>query len=332
MIIFVNVMPVVSVIIPVYNVEPFIEKCVRSLFEQTLADLEYIFVDDNTPDHSMEIVYRVLNDYPMRVSQVKYLHFSDNQGLPHARMAGVSCATGDYIVHCDSDDYVSREAYQRMYEKALAEDSDIVTCDFYIQDPDKRRVQTQRSASGRELSDLLCCKVWANVWCRMIKRELWDGIIEPNANMWEDLAFTVQTVFKASRCSYLPVPLYFYCRRSSSMSQEMGMHIEIKRWKELVSNVKLVTDFLAGNPVDKYNDSDILRIKLRSREALIPYVHKAEYYALWRNTFPEINRRILWCPQIPFETKFWFILVFLRLYHPWKTVTGFFRRIIASIQ
>ena len=101
-------MPKVSVIVPIYKVEPFIERCARSLFEQTLDDIEYIFVNDCTPDKSMEVLSRVLEDYPGRKEQVRIITMPVNSGLPKVRRAGLEVASGDYIIHCDSDDWVDR--------------------------------------------------------------------------------------------------------------------------------------------------------------------------------------------------------------------------------
>lgn len=96
----------VSVIIPVYNVEKYIEHCARSLMEQTLMDIEYIFVDDCTPDHSMEILQRVLTDYPERLESIRIIHHTQNSGLATVRNTGLQIAQGEYIIHCDSDDWV----------------------------------------------------------------------------------------------------------------------------------------------------------------------------------------------------------------------------------
>ena len=112
-------MPKVSVIVPIYEVEKYIERCVRSLFEQTLDDIEYIFVDDCTKDNSITVLERVIKDYPNRKSQITILHHETNKGLPQARKTGLLSARGDYIAHCDSDDWVDHKLFALMYEKAV---------------------------------------------------------------------------------------------------------------------------------------------------------------------------------------------------------------------
>ena len=93
--------PPVSVIIPIYNVEKYIERCVRSLMEQTLNDIEYIFVNDCTPDRSIEILQRTIAEYPQRKKYIQILTHDRNRGSACARNNGVKAATGEYIIHCD---------------------------------------------------------------------------------------------------------------------------------------------------------------------------------------------------------------------------------------
>ena len=109
-------MPKVSVIIPVYNVEKYIEKCARSLFEQTLDDIEYIFIDDCSPDNSMLVLSKVLKSYPKREAQVRIIRNPENKGVAYSRTIGMKAATGEYMIHCDPDDWVDKELYQNMYK------------------------------------------------------------------------------------------------------------------------------------------------------------------------------------------------------------------------
>ena len=105
----------VSVIVPIFGVEKYIERCARSLFEQTLNDMEIIFVDDCTKDNSIRVLKTTIEDYPARINQIKILHHEVNKGLSHARETGVKAATGDYIAHCDSDDWVDINMYESLY-------------------------------------------------------------------------------------------------------------------------------------------------------------------------------------------------------------------------
>ena len=131
----------VSVIIPIYKVEKFIERCVRSLMEQTLKEVEYIFVDDATPDKSIEVLERCLALYPNRKTEI--LHHSQNQGLPAARNTGLQVATGKYIFHCDSDDYVEHDMLEKLYLQAEQTNADIVWCDWFLTFAENERYMKQ---------------------------------------------------------------------------------------------------------------------------------------------------------------------------------------------
>ena len=96
--------PFVSVVIPVYEAEAFIERCCRSLFEQTLDEMEFIFVSDGSKDKSIALIKEVLNDYPNRQTQTKIIDRKENRGVSYTRQEGLSHATGEYVIHCDSDD------------------------------------------------------------------------------------------------------------------------------------------------------------------------------------------------------------------------------------
>ena len=96
----------VSVIVPIYKVEKFIEHSVRSLMEQTLPEVEYIFVNDASTDKSFAILKKVISEYTNRVRQIVFLEHKVNKGLPAARNTGLSVATGKYVFHCDSDDFI----------------------------------------------------------------------------------------------------------------------------------------------------------------------------------------------------------------------------------
>ena len=111
-------MPKVSVIIPIYGVEKYIERCARSLFEQTLDDIEYIFIDDCTPDNSMIVLQSIIEKYRFRLDKEKKVvrieKMPSNSGLTAVRSHGMQLALGEYVIHCDSDDWVDRELYETM--------------------------------------------------------------------------------------------------------------------------------------------------------------------------------------------------------------------------
>ena len=127
-------MPKVSIIVPVYGVEKYIERCACSLFEQTLDDLEFIFVDDSSPDDSIEKLQTLILKYPNRIPQVRIIRHDVNRGLPAARQTGIRVASGDYIIHCDSDDWIDLDLCETLYLKASENSSDVVIYNYKTTD------------------------------------------------------------------------------------------------------------------------------------------------------------------------------------------------------
>ena len=121
----------VSFIVAVHKVAEYIERCVRSIYEQTLEDIEIILVDDCTPDNSIEIAKRVLADYPHRASQMKVLRHEKNTGLKGVRKDGVKVAEGEYVIFVDGDDYLDVRMGEMMYSKAIEEEAEMVICGFW---------------------------------------------------------------------------------------------------------------------------------------------------------------------------------------------------------
>ena len=106
----------VSVCIPVFGVEKYIERCARSLFEQTMQKgIEFIFVNDCTPDRSIEILRQVLEEYPHRHPWVKIIDHTQNNGVGKTRRIAIENASGAYIIHCDPDDWVDKDFYEKIF-------------------------------------------------------------------------------------------------------------------------------------------------------------------------------------------------------------------------
>lgn len=122
----------VSIIVPVYRTEKYIERCVRSLMEQTLKeDIEFIFINDATPDNSMEVLNRIVSEYPERRGQILILHNLTNIGIAETRKRGIEAAKGEYIGWCDSDDWCELNMFETMLESSENGKIDIVVCNSW---------------------------------------------------------------------------------------------------------------------------------------------------------------------------------------------------------
>ena len=300
----------ISVIIPIFGVEKFIERCARSLFEQTLEEIEYIFVDDCTKDNSMTILNAVLEKYPQKKDHVIILKHEHNKGLPQARKTGVAVARGEYIAHCDSDDWVEEGMYERMYATAKREDADIVCCGYYKSDGNAKTpvnvYPTKTLLTGP-------------VWNKLVHNELYrhEEIEYPVANKAEDGALMVQLSYFAKNVAYINDSLYYYFQNPESMCRVMTEEALLKRVEQEHKNVELMINFLRRvNALEKYK-SDIVRWKKTCRDNLLPYYNEKKFRRLWRNTYPEVNRQYLLDSSNSCHARINFLMDYLGLRNIW---------------
>ncbi len=207
--------PAVSIIIPVYKAERFFERCLQSLFEQTLQNIEYIFVNDHTPDKSMEVLHNVLQRYPNRIPQVRIVEHETNRGSGASRDTGMRQATGEYVIHCDSDDWVELNMYEQMYRTAIQEKADIVCCDFLMEYPNWKKLFSYDYSieTTQHIKELKLMVLYSALWNKLVRRELITGHnIYPfeNVNMWEDLGIVTRLRYFSEKTVIIHQPFYHY--------------------------------------------------------------------------------------------------------------------------
>lgn len=210
-------MPKVSIIVPFYNVERYIEKCLETLVNQTLEDIEIILVNDGSKDKSIEIVNKFLEKYPE-----KLVYFEkENGGLSDARNYAIPYAKGEYIAFLDSDDYVEKDMYEKMYQLAKEENSDMVECDFYWEYPEKTRIDTGAIYNGKKE---MLEKVRVVAWNKLIKREILEKakIEFPKGYRYEDVEFTYKLIPYLEKVSFLKKPCIHYIQRENSISNSQN--------------------------------------------------------------------------------------------------------------
>lgn len=306
----------VTVVIPVYGVEKYIERCARSLFEQSLDDIEYIFVDDCTKDNSLSILYRVMEDYPHRKAQTLVLHHGTNMGLPRARQTGILYATGEYVIHCDSDDWVEKNMYEAMYLKAVEYNADIIICDL-IQNEDKyeRCVGANIKAKEDYQTGIFTKSVHCSTVNKLIRRELYENPITfPQENYAEDLALMGQLFYYAKKIVYYPRAFYHYRYNPNSISRQKGIEATLRAFKQSCENARVVEQFYLEKRINKNTKWAIDCMKSNERDRLIALTGNRIYYELWKKTFPEINCRLLINPYYSWKKKIRFVSVWMHLY------------------
>lgn len=298
----VNMKYKVSVIVPIYNVEKFITRCVETLMEQTLPEVEFIFVNDATPDNSWDILNDVLKKYPARRSDVILLEHDVNKGLPAARNTGLGIAHGEYIFHCDSDDFVEPDMLETLYNEALKNDADIVWCDWFLSFEKSERYMKQPcfTSAMDALKAMLGGGMKYNVWNKLVRRSLYveNDILFPSGyGMGEDM--TMMLLFAhASNVVYLPKAFYHYVKYNTGAFSQTYSD---KHLMELKHNVSVIEQKL----IKIYGDSLSKEIAFLKLEAKFPFLLSCDKkrMSIWKVWYPEANIYILKNYAIPMRNR-----------------------------
>lgn len=215
-------MPAVSIIVPVYNVEPYLEFCVESLVHQTLRDIEIILVDDGSPDKSGQICDRLAKTD----SRIRVIH-KENGGLSSARNAGIAAATGDYIGFVDSDDWVEKDMYERLYSLIVEHDADIADCDMI--ETEKREFQSLEHTNRVDVLDqngaldiFFRISVPDINYCvcdKLFKKEIFTDTLFTEGIIFEDIDFNYRALLHVKKYVVLNDVKYYYFKNYEGISR-----------------------------------------------------------------------------------------------------------------
>ena len=241
----------VSVIVPVYNVEKYLDECLSSLVNQTLSELEIIVVNDGTKDNSQSIIDHYVKQYPNKVVSL----IKENGGLGDARNYGIPYAKGEYIGFVDSDDIVHLEMYEKMFNKAKLEDSDLVLCDleyFYETSSEKMVKEGLVQIENIDINKtVFLSPLFA--WNKLYRKSLFieSGLKYPIGLWYEDIPVTVPFFTLAKKISYVHETLIYYRQRSTSI---MGS-VDNPKVKDIFDIMHLcLTYFKDHNLLETYHD------------------------------------------------------------------------------
>ncbi len=235
----------ISVIVPIYNVEKYLEECLETLVNQTLGEIEIILVNDGSKDNSEKIAKQYKEKYP---NKIIYLE-KENGGLSDARNFGLPHAKGEYIAFLDSDDYVELAMYEEMYKIAKKENSDMVECDFYWEYPNKTKIDTGLIYHGKQEA---LEKIRVVAWNKLIKRELLEQtkIQFPKDYLYEDVEFTYKLIPYCNKISFVKKPYIHYRQRENSIVNKQN-----ERTKEIFDVLEHVIKFYKENNLfETYKD------------------------------------------------------------------------------
>lgn len=304
--------PNISIIVPIYGVEQYIERCARSLFEQDMNGLEFIFVNDCTPDESMVVLENVMAEYPHLKDCVKVINMLQNGGVANARNAALTVATGEYLGFVDSDDWIEKDMYSSLYSLAKKKNADIVGCDFIKSFKGHETVvrQPYTEEKNKNMERLLQGQLFPSLWAEIIKRSLFinDNIkFSPNLNSGEDKLVNVRLYINAQSFAWIDKPFYHYCLREDSACV-LSTRKSVLNYFEVI---KLIENHLQDkNMLSKYAHA----IDCMKFEAKLPFYCASHLkdITFWRNTFPETNKQIFSYPIFDWKEK---IELWLAVHH-----------------
>lgn len=260
--------PLVSVLVPIYGVAQFIERCAESLMRQTLADIEYIFVDDCSPDDSVEILRLVVDRFPERKENVQILHHPKNLGLECARQTALARARGQYLIFVDSDDYVDTRLVESMYSRAILTDADIVVADFYSDYGHNKIVRNNDYVStdvDKWFYDMLANDhVYGCLWNKIYRRSLFDTHQYPIPHIacCEDWSANIQLFHRARRIVKITDAFYYYVCYNAQSITKSNIARKVDDYLEFWHRVDTFLD--QWGETDKYHGT-VQWLKLRQK-------------------------------------------------------------------
>jgi len=283
-------MPKVSVIITIYNRERFIADCARSLFGQTLDDVEFLFVDDASTDNSVSVLEEVIAEYPTRKEMIHVLQMEQNGGRAVARQTGIDHATGEYVIHVDSDDWVDTDMLELLYTKAKETDADIVGCNITHEYKTYQKIfrQTYYETMDDNIRGLLNGKIFPSLCTSLTRTSLIkeNHIIFPQGiDTGEDLLFNLQLYLHANKVIGIDAPSYHYRHTEESGSFK---HTE-KSIKSVIEVARRIDELMkeAGN-YERFK-YDILFRKFSMKSALVITFDNEDNNQAWLHLFPETH-------------------------------------------
>lgn len=237
----------VSIVIPVYGVEKFIDQCARSLFEQTYGNIQFIFVNDCTKDNSIILLKEIIELYPNRKSQVLIIEKEKNEGQSLARKTGMQYVKGEYVMLLDSDDWVETTMVEQMLNAIVAENTDVVYCDYYRNSDTQTPINCIELSNTKEyIKNMFLLRAPAQTWNKIYRTELFDDVEFPVKSMHEDLYINLQVMSYAKSVSHLRQNFYHYRNNPDSITHNYPL-------EQSIENLCLMRHFL-----EEKNMKDVL--------------------------------------------------------------------------
>ena len=251
-----------SIVLPVFNVEKYLDRCIKSILEGTYKDLELVIVNDGTKDDSENIIIRYLEKY----NNITYI-VKENGGLSHARNVGYTYAKGEYIAFFDSDDYIEKDMYEKLMAKVKDYNYDIVVCDLYMEYEQTGKKIYVSSNVEKEYKDVeednneinirkeIMENIYIAVHNKIYKKELIEKTFENgmpfvNGMYYEDIVYTYSILQNTRSISFVKEPLYYYVQRIGSISNNYD-----KKLYDIITSVEmLIENAVENNRFEDYKE------------------------------------------------------------------------------
>ncbi len=241
----------ISVIIPVYKVEKYVEKCIQSVINQTYENLQIILVDDGSPDNCGKIC----DEYAKKDHRIEVIHKS-NGGLSDARNKGLEIAKGEYIGFVDSDDYIEADMYEVLYNLLKQYNADVSICNFYTVSQGKISVKNADNGINEYnrieiLKEILLDKnIQSYAWNKLYKKELFDEIKYPIGKKYEDIGTTFFLLEKCNKVVVTGKSEYYYINRQDSIVNNVTettitdyIELIMQRYDYIEENIKELSSY-----------------------------------------------------------------------------------------
>ena len=278
----------VSILVPFYKVEKYVGRCVESLFTQTYPNIEYVFVNDNTPDKSLEIINEYIDKYKVR-DKSKIIHHKENKGICTSRNDCLDNATGDYVLFIDSDDYIDKDMVELLVEAARKEDADISGCG-YTEEYDDRSVEFPQKYTNdynEMLRAITVLTIKGVMWKLLIRRSIIEDNhvrFMPEKNMVDDYLFCCQVFFYARRFAGVDRCMYHYIQ----FNPNNYSHRTFYNINHQAEAIKETEKFYREKGVYDIVKKELFQRKFISKLPLLLDKNCLDV-GKWRNIFPESN-------------------------------------------
>jgi len=279
----------VSILVPIYKVEKHISKCLDTIFHQTYSDIEYVFVDDCSPDNSLTILRNDIEKNGINKGKVTIISHSENKGIAITRNDLLDNAKGEYVLFVDSDDWIEVNMVEQMVSATNNGTIDIVGCDYIKEYSDGKRTYHNENYAqdcNENIIRLLNYNIGPTMWKILVRREIFNKVrFQPNIEIGEDYVASIKLYYYAKSCSNIHRFLYHYAqynvnRYSNQIAKSISDHIHaVVTVEEFLKTIGLYC-----HRVDK--ELKLRKFCIKSYYLLPPLLD----YTKWKTTFPETDK------------------------------------------